>query len=907
MLSWQLGSGSISGMGALPSGTVSFLFTDIEGSTRLWDRSPDAMAEALGRHDGVLRRAIEDHGGAIFSTGGDGFAAAFARARDALGAAVDAQVRLSRENWPDGVELRVRMGLDTGEAEERDGNYFGPPLNRAARLMGAAAGGTILSSGTTAALVGESPPGVNLVALGERLLRGLTDPVSVFGVRIDGLTWADMSDANRKVNGNLPRPRTDYVGQAIDLKVLAGELTRHRLITLTGPGGVGKTRMAIEAAWLEEQEFPLGVWLVDLGSLADGSGVLHAFVSALGARADRSMTLEDAVAEALVGRHLVVVDNCEHVLEPVSRMIGQILDRCPAVTVLATSREPIGMAGEKVWPVRSLEPGSEAQQLFCSRAQAADSRIDYSDSDLELISRICARLDGIPLAIELAAARSRSLAPEDVLKRLDDRFRLLKGGPRGAVERHQTLQTAVSWSYRLLSSEERLLFDRLSVFAGSFDLTAAEGICSGSGLEAADVIELLAALVDKSMVNVERAPRHTRYRLLETLRSFAEHRIEERGESVELGDKHLEHYLGVAAQAMTESLGSEPFPAFKKFEAEWDNFRAALSWSIASGRPDLGALLCTCLGGFSISSLRLEARDWMDQTLAALDVGDPSRALLLGLSGYITAMATGDQEAAIDRGREGLRLAQDAFSRATCFGLLAAAYVNSGRGEEALDAITQATALCEHDNPEGLVMALHILVWVSWAVDPEGVAAHAERERAVAAAMGSRMWQATAEGSAGFAALIAGKPEEALDRFYRCMELGGSMPSTRGEALVGIAYAAALLNDEMSAKSFSEAITGLHEMRFWMYIWITLERLATYWVSTARLDDGAVLLGHLVAHSHSHASLLRDRTRALDALSRYSRSEKRMGQGAAMTRDEVVLYSLTKLSSGHSAATAGVS
>ena len=440
---------------ARPSGTVTFLFTDIEGSTRLWDEHPRIMRAALERHDAILRDAINECDGLVFSTGGDGVAAAFGRADMAVRAAIAAQRALRSEPWPDGAELRVRMGMHTGEAHERDGDYFGPPVNLAARIMASASGGQVLVSEVTTSIV---------------------EPDA-------GLSWVELARSASK--GNLPVASSTFVGRITDLQRRVADLRDHQLVTLTGPGGVGKTRLAIEVAALAAETAPDGTWIVELGPVTDPNAVVAAVAASLAVQPQPGLSLQDAHLDLLRRRRLLlVIDNCEHVLDATAAMVRAVTSRCPTTTVLATSREPLGVSGEQVRIVPSLESDGEASQLFIDRARAADGSFNPGDEDLGAIRAICQHLDGIPLAIELAAARCRSLSPTEILERLGDRFRLLRGTGRGGIERHQTLRAAVAWSYNLLSDSEHHLFDRLSAIAGTFELAATEAICADDLLDA---------------------------------------------------------------------------------------------------------------------------------------------------------------------------------------------------------------------------------------------------------------------------------------------------------------------------------------------------------------------------------------------------------------------------------------
>ena len=429
-------------MGA-PTGTVTFLFTDIEGSTRLWDVAPDSMRTALECHDSVMRGAIARHRGVVFSTGGDGFAAAFARAAGAVAAATDAQEQLASGPWPTDAPIRVRMGLHTGEVVERDGDYFGTPVNQAARLMALGHGGQVLCSAVTAGLLGAD---ATLVDLGEYRLRDVSAPQRVFQV---GPGAFPAPRALEELPGNLRAPPTSFVGRAAELAEVVALVRAHRLVRLTGVGGVGKTRLALEAACALADEFPEGVWVVELGPVGDPAAVPDAVATTLGIVQQPGLTMAESVAAALAGRRrLLVVDNCEHVLDAAAEVIEIVLARSPTPKVIATSREGLRAADEHLWPVPSLEVrsgiGSDAAALFVERALAVAPAFDAkAQQDQSAVVEICQRLDGIPLAIELAASRMMSMSPAEVRDRLGDRFRLL-AGPRRGLERHQTLRHAVA-------------------------------------------------------------------------------------------------------------------------------------------------------------------------------------------------------------------------------------------------------------------------------------------------------------------------------------------------------------------------------------------------------------------------------------------------------------------------------
>src|SRR6516165_2929696 len=448
---------------AAPSGVVTFLFTDVEGSTRRWEADADAMRAAMAAHDNVLREAIEAHGGFMFKHTGDGVCAAFASPRSAVDAAVTAQLAL---------ELPVRMGIATGEAELRERDCFGSVLNRAARVMAAGHGGQILVAESTASLLSS----VDLVDLGPRRLRDLPTPVGVFQVRAHGLrSEFPPLQALDASPGNLRAVTTSFIGRESEVAELQGAVKAHRLVTLTGVGGVGKTRLALEVAARLADEFPDGAWFFDLAAVADPAAVPDAVAAVLGIIQQPGKSVANSVAAALEGRvRLLVIDNCEHVLDAAAGLVEAILAASATVTILATSREGLRVADERLWPVPSLDVGagidSAAVSLFIERAQGVSPGFSVGNADeADAVVEICRRLDGIPLAIELAASRMASMTASEVRDRLDQRFRLLVGSRRG-LERHHTLRHAVAWSYVPIDDAEKPLLERCSVFAGGFDL-----------------------------------------------------------------------------------------------------------------------------------------------------------------------------------------------------------------------------------------------------------------------------------------------------------------------------------------------------------------------------------------------------------------------------------------------------
>ena len=526
---------------AAPSGVVTFLFTDIEGSTRRWEADADAMRAALTAHDEVLRSSIEAHDGFLFSHTGDGVAAAFASPRSAVDAAIAAQRAL---------ELPVRMGIATGEAELRDGDYFGTVLNRAARVMAAGHGGQILVADSTAVLLS----GIDLFDLGPRRLRDVPNPITVFQLRAPGLRIEfPPLRALDTSPGNLRPATNSFIGRESDVAELQAAVKAHRLVTLTGVGGVGKTRLALEVASRLADQFPDGVWFFDLAAVTDPASVPDAVAAVLGITQQPGMSVSDSVAAALEGRvRLLLFDNCEHVRDAVADLVEAILAASATVTILATSREGVGVSEEQLWRVPSLDVNSgtesAAVNLFLDRAQSVVSDFSLAQpGEADAVVEICRRLDGIPLAIELAASRMASMTASEVRDRLDQRFRLLVGSRRG-LARHHTLRHAVAWSYDHLDDAEKPLLERCSVFAGGFDLQSA---CAVTGSDDDfTTLDLLDTLVRKSLLVADRSSGRTRFSMLETIRQFAEEQLVARGEASEIRAAHSRYFAGREADIL---------------------------------------------------------------------------------------------------------------------------------------------------------------------------------------------------------------------------------------------------------------------------------------------------------------------------------------------------------------------
>jgi len=599
---------------ALPVGTVTFLLTDVEGSTRLWEAAPQAMRTAVARHYEVLDAVISRHGGVrpVEQGEGDSVVAAFARASDAVAAALDAQCVFVREPWPEGALLRVRMALHTGEALRRDeGNYFGQAIIRCARLRAIAHGGQTVVSRTTRDLaLDRLPDGVELVDLGVHRLRDLGRSEQVFGLVHPELPAGfPPLRSLEAMPTNLPSELTSFVGRRHELTQIGQLLGQARLLTLTGAGGCGKTRLALQAAADALDGYPDGVWWVELARLENPTLVPAAVIAALGLRESPGGSLLDMLVEYLAARQvLLVLDNCEHLVEACAVVVDALLRGCASLTVLATSRAPLGVPGEMTWRVPSMavpaEPAREpieslrsfdAVSLFIDRARQVRPNFAITADTAPAVAQICSDLDGIPLAIELAAARVRMMAPEQICRALTDRFRLLTGGARTVMPRQQTLQASLDWSHELLSGEERTLLRRLAVFAGGWTLDAAEEVCSDAGLDRYAILDVLTALVDKSLVTTDEYGPETRYRLLETVRQYSTARLIDADERDPLRQRHLTYYLVQAERAEPRLLSAGPDnPVMDSLTIELPNLRAALDWATTTD-PTAGLRLVNAL------------------------------------------------------------------------------------------------------------------------------------------------------------------------------------------------------------------------------------------------------------------------------------------------------------------------
>ncbi|HTJ59997.1 MAG TPA: tetratricopeptide repeat protein [Candidatus Saccharimonadales bacterium] len=643
------------------------LFTDIEGSTTAVQAlGIDRWESVLEVHGRIVRDALAQHGGTEVRTEGDAFFAVFTSPTEAVAAAASAQRALAAATWPHGAALRVRMGLHTGETRPASAaagaDYVGLEVHRAARIAAAGHGGQVLVSDTTAALVRDDlPAGVALRDLGEHRFKDLSRPRRIYGLVIDGL--ADAYPPLRSLDAtpnNLPTQPTSFIGREKELALAHTLLAKSPLVTLTGQGGTGKTRLALHLAADSLHDYPGGAWLVELASVTDPAAVGPAVAAALRIGERPAVAITDAIAESLRDqRLLLVLDNCEHLIAACAALVTTLLRTCPQLKILATSREALSVPGESLLSLPSLSVPAdeplppveelhtyEAVRLFVDRSLAQLPDFALTTENAVHVVQICRRLDGIPLALELAAARVRSLSVAEIAQRLDDRFRLLTGGGRTVVARQQTLRALIDWSYDLLGESERQLFRRLAVFLRGWTLEAAEAVCAGEGLEAAVILDLLAHLVDKSLVVMQDRPAGGRYAMLESVREYAREKLIDSGEMKRLRQRHVEYFFHIVVDAPQWNVGNS---AAMRAADDYENMRAALEWiETEPDGSDRELLLAGSMFGPAVAHGRIaELRRSVTRALARSDpsartIGRARALLAAGLLAGMQGDGTGD-------------------------------------------------------------------------------------------------------------------------------------------------------------------------------------------------------------------------------------------------------------------------
>jgi predicted ATPase/class 3 adenylate cyclase len=825
-------------LNALPTGTLTFLLTDIEGSTALWERDPGAMQAAVARHVELVTQLLAQHGGRRIKERGEGDSvfAVFTSPSAALAAASALQQALLAEPSPPETPLRVRMGLHTGEAELRAGDYYGATVNRAARIRSLAHGGQILISRSTASLVHATmPTETNLRSLGAHSLKGFTELEEIFQVCHPRLPddFPPLHSPQAPTH-NLPEAPTRLIGREAERRQVHALLGTARLVTLTGAGGVGKTRLTLGVADEAVGQYPDGVWLVELAALANSSLVPATVARALGVREVAGHPLLATVTEHLQRKQmLLVLDNCEHLVEGCVALAARLLQDCPGVRMLATSREGLEVPGEQRYRVPSLQvpdldhlPSLEelsqvgATSLFLDRAKARRPEFSLTAENAQAVSQICVRLEGIPLAIELAAARLSVLSVAEIAARLDDCFRLLTGGPRTALPRQQTLRAALEWSHDLLTEPERALLRRLAVFAGGWTLEAAEAIGMGAGVEEADVFDLLAQLVNKSLVLLEDRGEEARYRLLETVRQYARERLVAAGELAGTCDRHLAWYVALGEQAAPVFRGPQQGLWLARLEREHDNLRAALTWStLDERRAAAGVQLAGAIWPFWwLHSHLSEGRQWLIITLASGSMAPAGlRARALHGAGQL-ATYQGAFGQAIALHEEALVLYrelgdQPGIARALHF--LGHAHIGEGSYDRARLAFEESLALHRAlDNKAFIATNLHG-IGLALLLQGDGVQARAALEESIALAseVGDNMTLASALRELGILAYFAGNHVRGLEAARQSLILLRDLGERSGlsNCLAVVAAVLAALGQPQRAAWLLGAVGALQE------------------------------------------------------------------------------------------------
>jgi predicted ATPase/class 3 adenylate cyclase len=774
------GQGVAQPSAGLPSGLVTFLFTDIEGSTRLNQRLGPGFATLIADHDRLLTDAVVRHGGAVVRTLGDGVFAAFPDAVAGLRAAMDGQRALLEHSWPDTVDLRVRMGLHTDVAEAHGRDYTSLGVHAAARVAEAAHGGQVLVSSATAAAVGTRDTPGDLLPLGMFRLRGLDDPIELLQLTaVDVPAEFPAIRALPAAAHNVPALRTTFIGRDAELRDLTELVRRRGLVTIVGPGGAGKTRLAFEMAKTIAADFSDGAWVVMLAD-AMSDNVLDRLMHSLGIPEQPSRTRQESLVDALRQRHmLVVLDNCEHVAAGVTEVLEQ-LGQCPTLSVVATSREPLLIAGETTWWLPPLGlPGSDtapeptesdAVQLFVDRARLVDPAFTLGETTTPLVRRICRELDGLPLAIELAVARLRHFGLDELAARIPDRLALLGSDQRTGQPRHRTIRALIDWSYDPLGEPERLLFRRASVFRGPFTLEAAERVCADDALPADDVFDMVARLIDRSLLLLDDTQESTRYRMLVTIGDYASEKLEESGEADDVCRRHLSWVADRASSLAAELDGPDAHQALAGIDAIYNNLIAALRYAASAGLHDLALDVGVQIAEYWRARGRMTEGRELLLSLSEPAVDPLLIARALSLAGHLCNYQ-GDHQTA-------LRLCSDALERARRLG-----------------------------DPE---FAAHAAARVAWTLSQLGDLDGAE-QRFIEATNASQPRAASlAWNGLGSVAFFRGKYADAVTHYERGLALADQAGFAIGviTAKINLAEAFVELGEPLRAESLLQEISG---------------------------------------------------------------------------------------------------
>jgi predicted ATPase/class 3 adenylate cyclase len=910
-------------MAGLPTGTVTFLFTDLEGSTRLWEEHPEAMKGALARHDALLRAAVGSHRGGVIKGRGDGIHAVFETPDDALRAAVDAQARLGAEAWSGTGPLRVRMGVHTGMGEFRDGDYFGPALNRAARLMAIAHGGQVVVSLATEELVRDAlPEGLGLIELGEHRLRDVARPERVFqltgpGLRREFPTLRSLGSSA----GNVTLPATSFVGRDEELARVAALVEEAPLVTLLGVGGVGKTRLAVQLANDAAAGFDDGVWLCDLASVSDGDDVAMSVASSLDVVPRGGLSATDALVEFLRPKQmLIVLDNCEHLIEEIAGFAEQAMARCRGLRLLATSREALAVEGERLYPLQPLRlPGADdsleaatsnaSVQLFVDRVRMLRPEFSLNRDNLESVLDICRHLDGIPLALELAAARMTSMSSREIADRLDHRFSLLAGGRRRGVARHETLRAAVDWSYDLLDDSERAVLARVSVFSGGFTLEAAERVAEGPlGIA---VLDVLGRLVDKSLITADEERGVTRYRLFDTIRQYALEHLDARAETAATRDYHLAYFVDFAERAGAGLRSADQQFWERRTVVEAENIRSAVAWAVTTA--DAAAAL-RIVAAFA----PLHASPWAERGVAVtFDLSKPALEIpgaaedahypLVLTAAADFAISRGDYSDAVELAEEALRLANEPDPACWSAEMVLGRTALFDARDDPADHFERALAIARRtgDAYQRAVAQSNLAAGLSFHGADELERARAEAEAAVQLAEQTACSSVVA--SANFALgyiLVLARDPGAVEPLRRSLAAGPASSENPGSLnMLAIHYA----RHGTPAQALDLLEGSLNDARYRAdpsYTSSSLDLALPVFVrfgdaTTAAELRGALAHGALPAVTRAGVAKQRQKSGFARLDQQLSPEERRAAEarGAAMTHDQIIAHTLERIGS----------
>jgi predicted ATPase/class 3 adenylate cyclase len=903
---------------------TTFLFTDIEGSTGLWERDPERMRPALARHDAIARTAVERNNGIVVKMIGDGMHAAFDDPLAALNATLAIQSELADESKTHGVALRVRCGLHIGVAERRDNDYFGSPVNRAARIMSAAHGGQVLLSQAVADCVRERLPAVlSLRDLGGVRLKDLASPEHIYQLVHPHLRQEFPALRSLEATpNNLPQQVTTFIGREGELFEIKRLLKQCRLVTITGSGGIGKTRLALQVAADNLDAYPDGVWLVELGSISDPMLVPTSVAQVLAVQELARAPLTQTLCGHLKSRCLLLVlDNCEHLIKGCAELAGTLLAAAPDIRIVASSREPLQVAGEQNFPLRPLSlpeadarpetlARAEAVQLFVERVRSQQPGFVLTERQAPAVAKLCAHLDGIPLALELAAARVRLLSIEEINARLNDRFKLLTGGIRTALPRQQTLRATLDWSYELLAEQERTLLNRMAMFPGGFTLEAAASVAADEAMDEFVVIDLLSQLVARSLVVADAHASGTRYRLLETTRAYALEKLAETGQTAAIARRHAQYFRDLFERASDDWLRMSDKAWRATYVPELDNIRAALDWAAhgPDGDSAIGGALAGASGGIWVGlSLTSEGRQRLEAAVARVGEQTPAlhRARLWLWLGQLWGQTAPVQAvAALERAIDLYRGLSDALGIGYSLVRLGGRLAVMGRFEQAARILAEALPVLEHASvPKALASYFREFGFLKM-LTGDAVSARTQFEKALSLyrGAGAEHFALITTGNLADVAWALGDLDAALSGFRETVALMRNTPTTTRSSLgANLTNLAGVLTERGELnEALVPAREGLSLLKEGGYAWLFADHAALRAALAGKVANAARVAGFVdAAHSAKEASRQPNELRARERLQtllgeKLSSDEllRLLAEGAQLSEDEACRLAL---------------